>query len=335
MLKRLLVLTALLTGIAFPQDLPKYKFLTAPSEKQRLAALNQAAAQGYRVLLPQPIILLELSNPPVAREYRELPDGPNSNKFLKQLSSLGADGFRYIPYSHLAEKDLLGNKYEYTRSPKTWEGTFKPADIAKTIAQGYDLVGFMLFDNILGAPNAELILQRPLGAIPDPARAVSAFEISDAMRADNVLKRVNELSAQGYRFLAPVNSRKGGGIAVLLEKCGPACGGPFEYKYFDAHDTVQVERDLNEMGKQGFRVVRNALYLRPHLLERDPMHRQAYAYKVLWNKDPAVVENDLNASAKDGWVPIGYVFHFDFPTSAIYLIIEKPLDVPAPIPAAQ
>lgn len=137
------------------------------------------------------------------------------------------------------------------------------------------------------------------------------------------MKHAAELAKQGYRFVSPSVSGKGGGEGGIMEKCAPGCGGPYEYRYFDAKNPAQVEQDLNAAGKDGFRVVPSALRTKPHLLERDPNSKQAFSYRVLEAKDAAALEKAINDADRDGYEPIGSVAHIHMLVPDFYLVLEK------------
>ncbi|HMK23992.1 MAG TPA: hypothetical protein VK466_16780, partial [Terriglobales bacterium] len=149
-----------------------------------------------------------------------------------------------------------------------------------------------------------------------------SIAIADAMRADNIIKQANDLARKGYRFVAPHESNKGGGIALMVKKCPEDCSGRYEYRYFDAKNVEQVERDLNALGKDGFRVVPSALQQRPHILERDTKAKQAFTYRALDPADASSLEHLINAADAEGFVPLDFVWHAGW-TAQGYLVLEK------------
>ena len=85
----------------------------------------------------------------------------------------------------------------------------------------------------------------------------------------------------------------------------------------------QLLKELNERGKDGFRVVPRSLTLRPHLLERGGAKKGTYAYLVLQAKDPVALEQKLNGPENEGYEPIGYVERGGFSTGDVFLLLEK------------
>ena len=66
----------------------------------------------------------------------------------------------------------------------------------------------------------------------------------------------------------------------MMMRCAKDCAGRYSYSYFDARNSPQLERDLNQLGKDGFRVLPRALSLPPHLVERDSVEKRSFSYRV-------------------------------------------------------
>jgi hypothetical protein len=115
---------------------------------------------------------------------------------------------------------------------------------------------------------------------------------------------------------------------VMLQKCDQDCGGPFEYRYFDVHDMNQLVEELDKQGKEGFRVVPQALPLRPHVLER-AVTTETYAYHAVKVKEAEELEQTLNSRDQEGFVPIGYVWRVGW-TADAFLVLEKVIAGSAP-----
>ncbi len=112
-------------------------------------------------------------------------------------------------------------------------------------------------------------------------------------------------------------------LAVIMEKCPDDCSGRYQYRYFDAKNQKQSQRDLNALGKDGFRVLPSALSSRPHLLERDTQARQAFTYRTLDPADAADLEQHLKAPDTQGFLPLHFVWHSGFATAQGLLVLEN------------
>jgi len=316
-----------------PKD--KYKAVKADKPGQRVAALNALADQGYRLVLPGPVFVMRLeATPPDTYRYLAVDWKGGPVQFVNWLNEQGALGYRWVLGAEMMEKEHHPRNYEYI-SPGAGAHHFAPAktdEISSLIDQGYQPVGLAWFALSIGSPWREMFFEREMGVESKSGRAIDGkeVEIADAMRAGNVMKQIDELAKNGYRYLSPTISQKGGGLAVMMQKCGQDCGGSFEYRYFDVHDPGQLDRELTEQGKAGFRVVPQALMMRPHVLEHDVAKAETYAYHALQSKDPMALEQELNGKEQQGYTPIGYVVHTGFWTGERFLLLEKISTVSAP-----
>jgi hypothetical protein len=297
---------------------------------QTVAALNALADQGYRLISPGRMFILRLeAAPPDTYRYMAMDKKGGPVQFLNWLNEQGAHGYRWVlsAGADVMEKEPHPRNYEYA-SPSPHSFHFSPAktdELSSLVIQGYHPVGLAWFSLYVGSPWREVFFEREIDAKSDPVRTREGrqIEIADAMRAGNVMKHVDELAKDGYRYLTPYVSQKGGGLAVMMHKCGQDCGGPFEYRYFDVHDTGQLDKELNEQGKEGFRVVPQALMMRPHVLERAAAKTETYAYHVLPLKDPMALEQELNGNEQAGYAPVGYVGRSGMWTAEALLLLEK------------
>lgn len=321
---RSLIPLILIVSLQAQDNLPKYSVLKTECGDVCLASLNQLADRGYRVLAVGKYAILRLdATPPDTYHYLRVEVKGGPAKFTNWINEQGAHGYRLLLPAGLLEKAPHPRNYEYRNSPHG-SGPSKGRELSSVVQDGYRPSGIVPFSNIFGT-TAEVYFEREVGrpAVASP-QVATAIEVADAMRADNVMKRVDELAQQGYRFLSPHLSNKGGGIAVMMEKCPDNCAGRYEYRYFDAKDATQVERDLNALGKDGFRVVRAALMWRPHLLERDTHEKRTFSYRALEASDAESLQRSLNSAAEEGYTPIDFVWHVGLTLQrTFFLVLEK------------
>lgn len=152
------------------------------------------------------------------------------------------------------------------------------------------------------------------------------------------LKQVSALAAQGYRYRSAELTDSG--QAMTMERCDSACGGPFEYRTFDVKNAEQLERTLNDLARDGFRVVADSLDWMPYLAEgNSPSSTNAgggsaesgtsYSYRVANARDAESLEQFVNTAAKDGFQPVGFAAHVGW-TAEIFIIVEKAGPLAAP-----
>jgi hypothetical protein len=304
----------------------KYKVLKAEKPEQTVVALNALAEQGYRLILPGEVLILRLeATPPDTYRYMAVDSKGGPVQFVNWLNEQGARGYRWVPWlgADVLEKEPHPRNYGYVSPHSDHFGRAATDEIYSLVNQGYQPVGLKWFYRHMGSPWRQMFFEREMGAKPMRAIDGKEVEIVDAMRAGNVMKQIDALAKNGYRYLAPCTSQKGGGLTVMMQKCDQDCGGPFEYRYFDVHDTAQLDKELSEQGKKGFRVVPQSLIMRPHLLEHVPAKAETYVYHVLQSKDSVALEQELNGKEQEGYEPIGQVVHLGFRTAEALLLLEK------------
>lgn len=306
---------------------PKYTVLKTEYGAAYLTHVNQLSDQGYRVLIAGKFTILrrEATPPDTYRYLRiEFKNRPGPAQFTNWINQQGAHGYRWMARTGLLEKAPHPRNYEYRYSPHGAFGASKGRDLSSLLEEGYRPMELMYFSHTLGAATKEMYFEHEVGqpAYASPLPPGSEIQVADAMRASNVMKHVDELAKQGYRFLSPHDSNIGGGISVMMEKCRDDCAGRYEYRYFDAKDAPQIERELNPLGQDGFQVLPDALHARPHLLERDTRAKRSFAYRVLDAKDAAGLEQALNTAHPEGYVPLDFVWHVGW-TAEGFLVLEK------------
>lgn len=308
-----LVLTASLSGQVAPTL--KYKVLKSGKHGPPIAAMNTLADHGYRVLVWGPKIIMQLeARPPDTYRYMAMNADAGPIALLNWLNIQGAYGYR-LTAGGVLEKAPDPRNYEYVTA---WRGRWAPEKslaISDLVQRGYHPVGLTMFFE----------RELRLNSKPSDTNGEGEIQIADAMRTSKVFKQITVLAAKGYRYLGPYMSQKSGGRADLMQKCGQRCGGPFEYRSFQVHDIVQLTKELNELGKDGFRVVPSALGWPPHVAERGAARKETYSYHILPVKHAKALEQALNAPAQGGYEPIGYGGWAGVWTSRRFVILEKVL----------
>ena len=315
-----LLLTASLSAQNAP--LPKYKVVKVTKPEPTVTAMNTLAEQGYRLLVPGRLFILRLeATPPDTYRYLALSRESGPVHTINWVNQQGARGYRWLTQAGVMEKEPHPRNYEYASTVISgWRRKDAPIP-ADLIEQGFHPLGIQAFDAVIGPPGTEFVFERELGKTNSAGLVLWDVQPADAMRSGNVAKQVDALAKKGYCYFGPAVSRKGGGEAVLMKKCGPG-EGPFEYRYFDVHDAEQLVKELNDQGKDGFRPVPSALDRPPHLLQHLSGSKETYSYHVLQDKDPAALEQVLNAPDQEGYVPIGFVWRVGW-TADMFLVLEK------------
>ncbi|MGB9407571.1 MAG: hypothetical protein WCA89_08540 [Terracidiphilus sp.] len=295
--------------------LPKYKVLKGHPPQEALAAVNEAADQGYRVLLSARLLVMRLdATPPDTYRYQPRPESSkfNLNSFQNALNQQGALGYAWRQDSWFLEKQPHPRNYEY-RLLLDYPGKIRKQFLESFQADGFSPVG--------STGGGQVVYIHEIGS-PKPAAPLRPTRVVDALRKDNLMKDISALAAQGYRYHSHELSRIGGGTAVSMEECDASCGGPFEYRSFDVKDAALLEQDLNALGQEGFRVVPQSLDWPPNLVERPVKHAGSFVYRVADAPDAATTQQFLDACDRDGFVAIGFAAHVGWNVH-ILIVTEK------------
>jgi hypothetical protein len=310
---------------------PKYTVLKTENGDAYYTKLNQLADQGYRVLVVSKYTVLRLeATPPDTYRYLRIEVKGGPAQFTNWINDQGAHGYRWRSGTGLLEKAPHPHNYEYSTAGRSKYGSSRAADLSAMVEQGYRPLAPIAFEHALGQPTGEDFFERDLDqpASPQVPYPGTAIAIADGGRAGTVMKRMNDLAQKGYRFDGPHNLQRVDYMAVMMEKCPEDCSGRYEYRYFDAKSQEQVERDLNALGKDGFRVIPTGLTWRPHVLERDTRGKQTFVYRVLNPTDAADLEQHLNAPDAEGFAPLEFVWQRGFSTVQGFLVLQKEITAP-------
>jgi len=290
---------------------PRYKVLPHSGEKAAPAQWNAAADQGYRFLFEGRLAVMRLDTaPPDTYRYQPLPDRNLRATFLNALNEQGAYGYAWLSQTKMLEKLPHPRTWEYTVVEGFADKTRK-ASLHSLEAQGYKPVG--LFGSVA-------IYMHETS--PDPASSPSLdLRVVERANRKKFLREVVEAGRQGYRYAGERTEEHAS--KLVMERCGAACGAPFEYREVKFKTAAELEQQLNTLGSQGFRVVAGSLGNEPLLVERSAAQTSTYMYRVSSAKDSVAVEQTLNAGDRDGFVPVGFAVHLGW-TADVMLVLEKP-----------
>jgi hypothetical protein len=295
------------------QTAPQYRVLRGSTARNAASDWNAAADQGYRVLFEGRLAVMHLeASAPHTYRYAALPDRNLRDTFLNALNQQGAFGYRWVKGTRMLEKLPDPHVYEYEVVEGIATGTRRTSRDS-LVSQGFAVVGrfgsvpVFMRDTTLDAPGAN---------IPDNLR------FADGPTPGKLLKQIGALAAQGYRYR--FNEPADAGSHTVMQLCDSACGGPFEYRRFEVKNAPQVEKTLNDLASDGYRIVPGSLEWEPYLVERPAArpNRPACSYRVSAGKDADAVEQFLNTAARDGFVPVGFVVHIGW-TADVFIVAEK------------
>lgn len=181
----LLTLNTILVCSAFAQadseGTPKYKLLATTRTGTMQKEVDEVAAQGYRILVGSPTsgteMALFLSRDGSAEnpfKYKLLAT-TRTGTMSKELNELADGGFRLIPSTMIAKKQLLGgveivmimerlpvptNQYEYKLLATTRTSTLQK-EVTEAQDAGYKIVGMVSRGEHMVVMERELDLRKP------------------------------------------------------------------------------------------------------------------------------------------------------------------------------
>ena len=308
------VVTRKTEGAMAPSEaLPRYRVVKASPAMKATSAVNQAAEQGYRMLLiSAQAIMRRDAEPPDTYRYMAVPASGLLSSFLNTLNQQGAFGYGWKAGTHWLEKEPHPHNYEYQIITGFKIKTREDSRSA-LLQQGFAPVG--LFGN-------QIVFMRELGntAAVASERSTRWLDMTSEKRTMN---EINRGAREGYR-LAPGDISPKGFIQMRMDPCDAACGGPFEYRKIEVKESDQLERDLNTLAREGFRVVPESFGWHPYFMERGTDHKQHFAYRVGTADEETVTEQFLNEGDRDGFVPVTFATHVGWLMHS-FIVLEKPL----------
>jgi hypothetical protein len=126
-------------------------------------------------------------------------------------------------------------------------------------------------------------------------------------RTSTMQKELDQAAAHGYRIVSG-SPLRGSEIGIVLElQAEPAEG--FQYLLLATNRLSTMEKELNEVGRQGFRVTPEAIF--PEgcdcgelivVTERGSRLQAAYEYRVLGTHRTSTLNREMNQAAAEGFV---------------------------------
>ena len=329
----------------------KYRLIAREPGPGLQEELSQAASAGYRLLLASPdafpelvIVMEKTADPAGSNEYLLLGSGDVAS-LKEQMKTAAARGFRAHRRGIFREPLIVimerrpGQQVEHDYSLVERSGTGKlKKQLLESAANGYLVAGvgtgvevFYQHDGRSVSRHRHLVVMEkgvgPLAApgpdatpTPDPSRHTLTL---GATKPSSMEKRLNETAAQGYRITAASDfaSLSFPGfvtdkLSFIVEKAAepPAT---FEYRVLSAVRVSTMQKELNQAGAQGFRVVPYAILAKTArwggdellaVVEKAPGSAASYQYLVLSTKRKSTLEKEIEQARAEGWEVIGQIY---------------------------
>ena len=139
------------------------------------------------------------------------------------------------------------------------------------------------------------------------------YKLLATRRTSTMQKEIDEVAAKGYRILvgSPTSSTE---MAVFLSQEGTA-EQPFKYKLLATTRTGTMQKELNEISAEGYRLIPSTMIAKSGLLaveivmilERPPVVTKQYEYKLLATTLTSTLQKEVTESQQAGFRIVGMV----------------------------
>lgn len=242
-----------------------YRTVATSGKAELLTALNEAAAQGFR-LLPSGAKVFNQSH----ERYKE--------QWIAILAQQADDArFRYsvVEGANEAAERELG------------EATARGAALVSVL--GTEPFGFN--------PKPVMILEA--GPATPSAPPERSYRILSTVKTSTLEQEINRAAAEGFRASAS------GVLTVIMDRQPGAAAGPVEYRVVATTRVSTASRELSTAGAEGFRlaVVPEASSEGVFVLERAPGHSGTWEYSTATLK-PNTAGRELQRAHAEGYRPV-------------------------------
>ncbi len=140
------------------------------------------------------------------------------------------------------------------------------------------------------------------------------YKLLATTKTSTMQKELDEAAQAGYRVLvgAPTSGTE---MAVFLSKEGTVAD-PYKYKLLATTRTGTMQKELNEMSAEGYRLIPSTMIAKAQLfgnveivmlLERPPRVTKMYEYKLLATTLTSTLQKEVTQAKNDGFVIVGMV----------------------------
>ena len=148
----------------------------------------------------------------------------------------------------------------------------------------------------------------------EPNSDAQRYKLLATTRTSTMQKELDEAAAQGYRILvgSPTSSSE---MALFLERVATA-EDPYKYKLLATSRTGTMQKELNEVAHDGYRLLPRTMIAKGQLLgdaeivmilERAPNSERRYEYKLLATSRTSTLQKEVTEAQAAGFVIVGMV----------------------------
>jgi hypothetical protein len=140
------------------------------------------------------------------------------------------------------------------------------------------------------------------------------YKLLATTKTSTMQKEMDEVSSQGYRIL--VGSPTSGSEMVLFLQYEGAEKEPYKYKLLATTRTGTMQKELNEVADQGYRLMPSTMLAKAQLLggveivmvlERPPAPNKRYEYKLLATSRTGTLQKEVTEATEGGFKVVGMV----------------------------
>jgi hypothetical protein len=131
-------------------------------------------------------------------------------------------------------------------------------------------------------------------------------------RTNTMEKEISAAAEQGFRVILG-SPTSGSEMVILMEKLATP-EDPFQYQLLATSRTSTMEKELNQAGDEGFRIIPQTMIAKKQIfggdeivvvLERSPKSTLQYQYKFLATQRTSTMEKEILDAEEAGFVLVG------------------------------
>lgn len=138
-----------------------------------------------------------------------------------------------------------------------------------------------------------------------------SYLVLSTKKISTMEKELDEVAAKGFRVLygAPTQQYD---MSILLKRVPIESGEPFSYKVLATSRLKTMEKELNDLAKQGYKLLPRTIIFKQGfitaelvmLMERAPKSKRTYEYKLVQGRKETKVHKEIDAGEKQGFFPV-------------------------------
>jgi hypothetical protein len=146
------------------------------------------------------------------------------------------------------------------------------------------------------------------------------YVVLATQRTSTMQKELDVAANRGFRVIAGLPHEDE--VVLLMDRTQQGTG-PYSYHLLATNRTSTMEKELNQAGRDGFRLMPQTTVEKGDevllIMERDAKSTQRYEYKLLATNRTSTLQKELNEASRDGFILKG-----TFSRGETMAIMERP-----------